>query len=88
MNYYQEDVNKILEKLKTTKNGLTSKEALERQKRYGKNELPKKKHDSVFKIFLRQILDPIVIILIATIVFSLIIGAVFGIIAVNRKSQD
>ena len=82
MNYYQEDVNKILEKLKTTKNGLTSKEALERQKRYGKNELPKKKHDSVFKIFLRQILDPIVIILIATIVFSLIIGEIYDAFAV------
>ena len=66
MNYYQEEINEVLEKLKTTRNGLTSEEVAKRQKRYGKNELPKKKQDGIFKIFSRQILDPIVIILIVT----------------------
>ena len=61
MNYYL-DKEEVLKKLKTSINGLSSKEVLERQKRYGKNVLPKKKQDGIFKIFLRQIIDPIILI--------------------------
>lgn len=77
MNFYQEDIEKIFENLKTTENGLTEKEAKERLLRYGKNELPKKKADSIFKIFFTQILDPIVLLLIVTIIFSFIIGEIY-----------
>ena len=77
MNFYQETIEKIFENLKTTKNGLTETEAKERLLRYGKNELPKKKADSIFKIFFTQIFDPIVLLLITTIVFSFIIGEIY-----------
>ena len=82
MNFYQEDIEKIFENLKTTENGLTEKEAKERLLRYGKNELPKKKADSIFKIFFTQILDPIVLLLIVTIIFSFIIGEIYDAIVV------
>ena len=73
MNFYKEDIQNVLKKLKTNEFGLTTSEAKERLLRYGKNELPKKKSDGVVKIFLRQLKDPIVIILIITIIFSFII---------------
>lgn len=53
--------------------GLTNEEALCRLKKYGKNELPKKKIDSFFKIFIRQLFDPIVILLLIAAFFSWLI---------------
>jgi len=83
MNYYQEEIEDILKKLNTKKEGLTKEEVKTRLNRYGKNELPKKKQDGVIKIFLRQILDPIVIILIVTIIFSFAIGELLDAFAVT-----
>lgn len=82
MNFYQEEIEKIFENLKTSETGLSEKEAKERLLRYGKNELPKKKADSIFKIFFTQILDPIVLLLIVTIIFSFIIGEIYDAIVV------
>ena len=61
MNYYREDIDKVLNNLQTSLNGLTEKDVFERLKRYGKNELPKKKKDGLIKIFFKQIINPIVI---------------------------
>ena len=88
MNFYQENIEDVLKKLKTNHNGLSSKEAKERLMRYGKNELPKKKVDGIFKIFFRQLKDPIVIILITTIIFSFVVGEIidaFAVIFTIRK---
>ena len=82
MNFYKEDIESVLKKLQTSKFGLSSSEALERLKRYGKNELPKKKSDGIFKIFFRQMKDPIVIILIVTIIFSFVVGELLDAFAV------
>lgn len=79
----------VYDKLQTSKEGLTSKEAKKRIEKYGKNELPRKKTDSIFKICVRQILDPIVMLLIVTIIFSFIIkeyvdaGAIIFIVIVD-----
>lgn len=81
MNYYL-DKEEVLKKLKTSINGLSSKEVLERQKRYGKNVLPKKKQDGIFKIFLRQIIDPIILILLVTIIFSFVTREYFDMFAI------
>lgn len=79
---YQDKLEKVLDNLKTTKFGLTEEEANLRLTRYGKNELPRNKQDGILKIFLRQILDPIVIILLVTIIFSIAIGEIFDAFAV------
>lgn len=68
--------------LKSSELGLSSKEVLLRQKQYGKNELPKKKNDSLIKIFFTQLLDPIVILLVIAMIFSFIIGEVIDAIAI------
>ena len=75
-NWYLLDTEEVLEKLNVDKKGLTNKEVKSNQEKYGLNVLPKKKKDSVFKIILRELLNPIVLLLIVTVVFSLIIGEV------------
>ncbi len=72
--FYAEDINSVINDVYTSKTGLTKEEALKRLEKYGKNELPKKKPDSIIKIFFRELVDPIVLILIVAIVASLLIG--------------
>lgn len=74
MNYYKESIDEVLNNLQTSLNGLSSSEAVKRLNRYGKNELPRKKRISIFKIFFKEMLDPIVIILIVVTIISFLIG--------------
>ena len=62
--WYQMTQEEVLQEVISTKEGLTEKEANRRYQKYGKNQLPKKKTDSLLKIFFRQLLDPIVLLLI------------------------
>ena len=80
--WYNLKIEDVLSKVDSNEEGLMAKEAKKRLEKYGKNELPKKKKDSVFKIFFRQMLDPIVILLIITIIFSLIINEVIDAVAI------
>ena len=88
-NYYAYSEEEILQKFQTSKDGLTTKEANRRISRDGRNELPKKKPDSILKIFLGEVKDPIILLLIVAIIASLIVGeyvdafAIFAIITVD-----
>ena len=65
------DVEYLKDKLKTdTKNGLSSKEVLRRQKNNGYNVLEEKKKVSGFKIFFSQLKDPMIYILLCAIAIS------------------
>jgi len=64
----------IFNKLDTKTTGLSEKEANLRLKRYGLNVLPKKESESIFKIFLRQIANPIVLLLIFTVIVSIFLN--------------
>jgi len=57
-----------------TKNGLTEKEALERQIEYGQNLLPKEKSVPRLKIFLEQFRSPLIYILLIAGVIVLFLG--------------
>lgn len=73
--YYLLDGVEVLKKLKTDiEFGLSLDEVKKRQKKYGFNILPKKESESFFKIFIRGIYDPIIILLLVTIILSIIIG--------------
>lgn len=73
--YHVYSKDKVLDLVESNEEtGLTNNEASRRLKKYGYNELPKKKKDSVLKIFFSGLLDPIVMILVVTIIFSVIIG--------------
>ena len=74
-NYYELSSDEVIKKMKTNSNiGLSEKDVLVRQKKYGKNILPRKKNDSIIKIFFSGLLDPIVLLLIVTVVISFLIG--------------
>ena len=80
--FYNKKIEDIEKELETNINGLNSKEVQIRLKKYGKNILPKKKKDSVFKIFFNELKDPIVLLLIFAIIVSLVAGEVLDAIAI------
>lgn len=73
---YKFIIEEVFKKVNSDINGLSNKEALKRLERDGYNTLPKKKDESFLHIFVRELEDPIVILLIITAVFSLLIGEV------------
>ena len=70
--WYQMTRDELFTKLKTDENGLTNKEANQRLEKFGNNTLPKKKKDSVLKIFLNEFKNPILILLLVAVIASLI----------------
>ena len=67
-------IEELYQKLESTSEGLTSKEALKRLEKNGKNVLPKKKNTSFIKILLGEIVDAVAIIFI--ILIDLLIGSI------------
>ncbi|MDD4532463.1 MAG: HAD-IC family P-type ATPase, partial [Bacilli bacterium] len=59
-----------------SQNGLSSQEAQKRLDQNGPNELKEAKRESLFKIFIRQFNDPMIYILIAAAVISLVVGII------------
>ena len=70
-----------MEKFETGEEGLSSKEVQERLLKYGKNELPSAKKDSLLKLFFSQFENPIEIILVVTVILSFIAGEVIDAVA-------
>ncbi len=68
--FYNQNVENIYEELKTSKTGLSTNVARARIEKYGLNILPTKKRKSIIKIFLSEFKDPIVILLLLTVLFS------------------
>ncbi len=67
--YYQQEIKDVLRELSSFEKGLSEKEAQRRLEKYGKNIIERKHRISALKIFLKQFLNPLVIILIiATVV--------------------
>ena len=73
---YLLNVKSVLEKVKASENGLSNKEASDRLSKYGSNELPKKKENTFFDIFISQFKSPIVYILFIAMILSFIVGEI------------
>ena len=80
--YYSMSIEEVKQKLQTNEEGLSNKEAKKRLEKYGLNELPKKKPDSIFKIIFKEITDPIILLLIVAIIASLLVGEVVDAVAI------
>src|SRR5574344_323480 len=76
------NIKEVLSKLNSNVLGLSNKDASERFIKYGSNELPKKKRDSVFKIFLKEVLNPIVLLLIFVVIVSLFLGEIIDAVVI------
>lgn len=71
--WYLKNKEDIYKELNSNEKGLSTKQINDNLIKYGKNELPKKKKENVFQILLRQTIDPMIVLLIITVIFSLII---------------
>ncbi len=71
-NYAYFDSKTALRELKTSLNGLTSKESSHRLNKYGLNELPKEEKKNLFQIFLNAFKDPIIYVLLFAAVISFV----------------
>ena len=80
--YYEKTIKDIEKELKTSNFGLSANDAATRRRKYGTNTLPKKKKDSIVKIFLSEFTDPIVLLLLVAIVTSFLVGEIIDAIAI------
>ena len=67
------DQNRLLEQLSVSKLGLSGEEAARRLERYGPNALPKKNPPGVLQIFANQFKSPLIYVLVAAALVSLLI---------------
>jgi len=87
--WYHLSVEKVLEKLGSTKHGLTQHQVAEHQKKYGTNELPQEAPTSLLALFLRQFQSSLTYILLIAAGISLAIGehvdsyVIFAAVVVN-----
>lgn len=88
--WYQQSVTQVCQTLNTdTETGLTSGEVKQRLEKYGPNELAHKEGTGILRMFIEQLKDYMVIILIIASIVSIIVGEVtdslviIGIVIVN-----
>lgn len=72
--WYSQTKSEVLTNLKTTESGLTTKECQKRIIKYGKNILPKKQKESILKIFIRELMNPIELLLLVAVIASFAAG--------------
>ncbi len=70
MDYYSREVNAVLSDLDSSENGLSTAEAEKRLEEHGRNKLAEAKRAGPIKRFLKQLADPMIIILIVAAVLS------------------
>ena len=70
MKEYLSSLEEVLKEQNSSQEGLTTGEAQERLSKYGKNELEKGKKTSLIQRFLKELADPMIIILIVAAVIS------------------
>jgi len=72
-NWYATSLEKVFTETEGTKDGLTSREAAERLKKFGRNILPQEKPYSKIRLFLSQFNSPLMYILLTTVVISFLL---------------
>ncbi len=70
MKFYAEEKNAVLDEVKSSENGLTTAEAEKRLEENGKNKLIEGEKESLFHRFLKQLAEPMTIILIVAAIIS------------------
>ena len=68
------DINEVIEKSVSSPNGLTEEEAKKRLKTYGTNEFRKKESTSAFDLTIKQLMSPLIFILIGASVLTAILS--------------
>lgn len=68
------NLSEVYQELQSSENGLNTKEAQNRLSFYGPNKLPEGKKVTIWHIILHQLLNPLIFILIAAAIISIVIG--------------
>ena len=76
MKAYLESVSAVFKHFKSTEKGLTSAEAQNRIEKYGKNKLVEAKKETIIQRFLKQLADPMIIILLVAAAISAVTSAI------------
>lgn len=74
--WYNLEVSEVVQKLNSSPEGLKKDEAVKRISKYGYNELEEKKRVSPIKLFLEQFKNVLIIILLAAVFISAIVGEI------------
>jgi len=89
-NWHHLELSELKNDLDCSEKGLSSDDAKERLSKFGKNKLPDKKKISLLKIVIGQLLNPLIFILVAAAVASILIGegkdAIFIILVIAINS--
>ena len=80
MKHYYEDIQSVLAETKSSAEGLSMQEAEARLLSNGKNKLAEAKKDSLLKRFINQLMDPMILILLAA-------AAISGVLAVVENES-
>lgn len=78
MRFYDTTPEKVLTELQSQKSGLSSEEASLRLEKNGKNKLQAAKKDSLIKRFLMQLVDPMILVLLAAALVSAVLAVCEG----------
>ena len=70
MSFYLKSKEEVFAELNASEQGLSSQEALKREEQYGKNKLKEGKKESLIQRFLKQLAEPMTIILIVAAIIS------------------
>lgn len=73
--FYQLSTEEILQKLGSSEAGLENEEVKRRQEQYGPNHLAEEKRTSLWRLFWSQLINPLIIILMAATVLKLFLGS-------------
>ncbi len=74
MEHYLKEIDEVLKDVKSSKEGLSSKDAETRIANNGKNKLDEAKRDGIFKKILKSLADPMIIMLLVTAGISAIVA--------------
>lgn len=76
MKEYLKNSDDVLKDLNTTIDGITDEEALSRSQKNGKNKLKEPKKDGILKKFIKSLMDPMIIMLLAAAAISAVTSAI------------
>ncbi len=70
MKPYLQDQKDVLESLSVTQDGLSTQEAQTRREKYGKNKLAEGKKETIFQRFIKELMNPMILVLLAAAAIS------------------
>ena len=80
--FYNKNIEEIEKELNTTNKGLNTNNVNTNREKYGINVLPKKKKDSILKIFFNEFKDPILLLLLVAVAVSFFAGEIVDSVAI------